>query len=283
MGREIRRVPVDFNWPLNKVWEGFQNPNPGADRCIACDATGYNPATREIADLFYDSDGDWRYDYGKDPDGKPADRPPWRVIGNCRRWCHSITQDEVQALVDGGRLWDFTRTPRNEEQREIVRQKIAGGGNSWLPFDNGYIPTADEVNKAHMTGFGHDAINRWILIEARAKRLGVYGSCEVCDGTGTVWPSEERKANYEAWKPYDPPSGDGWQMWQTVSEGSPVSPVFATAGGLEDRLVADGYSPEAAKAFCRSGWVPSMVMSGGEFYTNIEAAILQAKGEDNAD
>ena len=27
MGRELRRVPLDFNWPLNKVWEGFCNPH----------------------------------------------------------------------------------------------------------------------------------------------------------------------------------------------------------------------------------------------------------------
>ena len=26
MGREVKRVALDFNWPLHKVWEGFQNP-----------------------------------------------------------------------------------------------------------------------------------------------------------------------------------------------------------------------------------------------------------------
>ncbi len=26
MGREIRRVPIDFDWPLEKVWPGFVNP-----------------------------------------------------------------------------------------------------------------------------------------------------------------------------------------------------------------------------------------------------------------
>lgn len=23
MGREVRRVPVDFDWPINKVWKGY--------------------------------------------------------------------------------------------------------------------------------------------------------------------------------------------------------------------------------------------------------------------
>ena len=27
---------------------------------------------------------------------------------------------------------------------------------------------------------------------------------------------------------FDPPSGDGYQLWETTSEGSPISPVFET-------------------------------------------------------
>ena len=26
MGREIKRVPLDFDWPLDKPWKGFVNP-----------------------------------------------------------------------------------------------------------------------------------------------------------------------------------------------------------------------------------------------------------------
>ena len=28
---------------------------------------------------------------------------------------------------------------------------------------------------------GHDAINRWICVKARAKHLGIYGHCEHCE------------------------------------------------------------------------------------------------------
>lgn len=31
---------------------------------------------------------------------------------------------------------------------------------------------------------------------------------------------------------YDPPAGDGWQMWENTTEGSPLSPVFASSGEL---------------------------------------------------
>jgi hypothetical protein len=40
--------------------------------------------------------------------------------------------------------------------------------------------------------------------------------CHCCEGEGKVWPKVEI------------PAGDGWQMWETCSEGSPISPVFTT-------------------------------------------------------
>lgn len=69
----------------------------------------------------------------------------------------------------------------------------------------------------------------------------------------------------------DPPAGDGWQLWETVSEGSPISPVFPTPEGLIDFMSqppldpypwARGYSRKAAEAFVRgSGWAPSAVFA----------------------
>ena len=35
MGRELKRVPLDFDWPLNKPWEGFVNPHYTAVECSA--------------------------------------------------------------------------------------------------------------------------------------------------------------------------------------------------------------------------------------------------------
>jgi hypothetical protein len=180
--------------------------------------------------------GRWAYEYNVAPDGSPASRPPWRIVGDCRKWCDNITQDEVQALIDAGRLWDFTRVPLNEQQMEDVKKKVAMGSNNWLPYDNGRIPTADEVNAfQHQGGFGgHDCINRHILIEARAKRLGVWGKCEVCRGKGERKQPRKQKKAYKKWQEYEPPTGKGFQLWETVSEGSPISPVFASAEELAE-------------------------------------------------
>jgi len=233
--RTLKHVPLDFQWPIDKVWEGYINPYPPQE-CSACEGSGYNPETKQIADDFYNFN-----DTG-------------------REWCNDITQDEVQALVDKGRLMDFTHVPLNDEQREVVRKKMADGGNSWLPYNNGRIPTADEVNEWNRKPglHGHDAINRWILIEARAKRLGVYGKCSHCDGEGVIFKSEEHRKLYEEWEEHEPPTGEGYQLWETCSEGSPVSPVFANAEELAD-WCAENATIFASEKTSRENWLQMFV------------------------
>ncbi len=62
----------------------------------------------------------------------------------------------------------------------------------------------------------------------------INSECSTCLGEGGLWPTQAHKYLYEAWKKIEPPSGDGWQLWETTTEGSPVSPVFESA----DRLAA---------------------------------------------
>lgn len=121
---------------------------------------------------------------------------------------------------------DFTRIPITEEQRDIVKKKVAEGGNSWLPFDNGYIPTPEEVNEWNLKGMGHDSINAWRCIEARLKREKKPYKCIHCKGTGENWQHPKAKRLHKRWKPFDPPAGDGFQLWGTTGEGEPMTPVF---------------------------------------------------------
>ncbi|HLP86651.1 MAG TPA: hypothetical protein VK153_02130 [Candidatus Paceibacterota bacterium] len=201
--RTLKRVPLNFNAPLNKVWKGYLNPFPGPRECNHCKGSGYNNATRKIADDYY---------------GHYSQRS--------RRWCDNITQDEVQALVDAGRLWDFTRVPLNEKQLKDVLP------NGWLPYDNGKIPTAEEVNAWSVKGIGHDTFNKSILIETRAKRLHVFGYCPHCKGKGETKLPRKMKKRYQNWRKHDPPQGEGFQLWSTTTGGSPFSPVFENAEQL---------------------------------------------------
>ena len=211
MGRELKRVPLDFAWPLGKRWSGYINPCPPR-QCRKCDGSGYNETTKHLSD-------DW-YNFSNH-NGQEG-------------WQYHLEQDEVDALLNRGRLMDFTHEPRNLWQAWVVDQKLVSGRNSWLPFPNGYHPTAKEVNAWARQGFGHDALNRSICVETRAKRLGVWGLCDHCNGEGEWFVNEQHERHYEEWEKTEPPEGPGFQLWETTSEGSPISPVFDSIDRLCD-------------------------------------------------
>jgi hypothetical protein len=263
--RILKRVALDFKWPLDKVWKGYIDHTPCPRTCKACDGTGLNPATLKIHRDYHDNEGfgsRWTYVYGVSSKNTPAARPPWLIEGDCRSWCHKITQDEVEALVEEGRLIEFTHEWISGKgwQPKVWNTKgfwcpkchdvlpqlsfhhysaTCTGCNAEMELLEGndirlQIPLAKEVNAWSQEGMGHDCINQGILVEARAKRLGVYGPCPRCKGKGELKLPRKPKKRHKKWKAYEPPSGIGYQLWETCSDGSPVSPVFATAEELAD-------------------------------------------------
>lgn len=83
---------------------------------------------------------------------------------------------------------------------------------------------------------GHDALDTFqaadALIKAAALDPEVWGICQTCQGEGSIERYPGQREESERWEPTEPPEGEGWQLWETVSEGSPVSPVFASAEDL---------------------------------------------------
>lgn len=273
MGREIKRVPLDFKWPMDKTWEGFLNPDPPL-KCPRCKGSGSSQEYIRLTNEWYwgNPEGYW------DPDTKDDTATQ-----------HQLTQEEVNLLVDNHRLWDFAAT---------------WTGKRWEPIlnDDGsqYYPTAEEVNEASRTSpMVHDSLNQWIVCKHRAEKAGFPLQCDVCeDGTGQQFRDEAHQTHCEEWKETQPPEGDGWQVWETVSEGSPVTPVFATADELIEYLVEGGdYSEhqkppeereppsrEAVEKFVKgSGWVPSGAKVNGKWLKNIEVAKTQVPLEEPMD
>ena len=236
MGREIKRVPADFSWPLNEPYKGFVNPfYKFQKKCPFCEGSGYNPETDKLAKTWYSE-----------------------------HWNHDITQDEVEVLIKHDRLMDFTHTWTPE--------------TGWKEKNPPYLPTAAEVNEWSRHGFGHDSLNHHICVETRGKRLGVYGLCESCKGDGNIWLSPEYQEKADKWERTEPPEGDWWQVWETVSEGSPISPPFATPEELARHMATtrwgadQGTSYEQWLKFIKGpGWAPSMVISGGVIRSGVEA------------
>lgn len=263
MGREVKRVAMDFDWSLRQTWVGYLNPHyQHRPKCADCNGSGLNPATRQLDEDWYDLNGiGIRWGYTRDAQGRAID-----TVGTTRRWCDKLTQDEVDALVEAGRLREW-------------RGRDDGG---WVTAPR----TAEEVNAANGPGghafhdLYHDAINQWIAVKARAMRLGVYGQCETCRGKGAVWESRAWRHLAKKWRRTEPPKGEGWQMWETTSEGSPISPVCESPEALARWLVdnngsafgSQGASYEEWLAMIQgTGWAPSAVAMDGELLSGVAA------------
>lgn len=289
MGREIRRVPLDFDWPQNKVWEGFLMPDRlDGEKCPDC-KSGYSPQAQNLYDLWYGylpfdpaSTGStpWRHDsppvrafaernVGNSPDfygsGEAAIVREGQRLANLfnEQWSHHLSQNDVDALIAADRLWDLTC--------KVVP------GKGWQTIEPPVHPTAEQVNAWSIGGFGHDAINASVVVRARCEREGVERICPTYNGHSTIERYEGQRAEAEAWEPTDPPEGDGWQLWETVTEGSPISPVFATADELaawmSDPARGDRWVPqETAAKFIADGWAPTGISTpAGGFVSGVEA------------
>lgn len=261
MGRELKRVPIDFKWSIGQLWKGYINPYRSME-CKSCERTGLNPATKKLNDDWYafDKDDDWVY-----PEGTKGRR--W----NNAAWSNHITDIEVKALVTGGRLNDLMdkwyRYDEDKSKWFYLNEEQDKPRNEWqwVECAEPKMPTAEQVNewnrKGH--GHGHDAINRWICVNTRAKHLGVYGHCEYCE-EGEIWQSEEIKKLSAEWQRFDPPTGDGFQLWSTTTEGHPMSPVFKTLNELCDYLEKEKVSVFGSSTWTKEEWYKSL--SGGNVY-----------------
>ncbi|TYP82035.1 hypothetical protein [Blastococcus xanthinilyticus] len=299
MSRDIRRVPVDFDWPLNKVWDGFLLPDElRLPPCPACEGMGWSPEAKLLQNRWYGKAPFRPEDRGSEPltvetpgvrafaernvahatwfygEGEAAIvREAHRLSSMWnQQWCHHLNQADVDALVAAGRLMDFTHTWSRED--------------GWQPKDPPHVPTAAEVNAWSLSGLGHDSINQSVVVHAELERQGLSDLCPNCNGAGEVGTDEQR-ATYEAWEPTAPPTGEGWQLWESVSEGSPISPVFGDREALIGWLTTD-YSwgaqrtpltREQAEAFVGLGHSigSGVIASDGRHFSG-EAAVAELRG-----
>lgn len=192
MGRDLKRVPLDFKWPMGMVWKGYVNPYRSV-QCKACEGSGYSEKAMEYKNNWY---GLERYNW---------------ILNPYRRGCryfpdahkYNLTQLEVDALVKEGRISELCK--------------------------DGHHPTPEDVREFQLRDFmGLDHISMHICLCATAEAEGWDTDCPFCGGTGEYWFSEEIRELHDNWQEEDPPVGEGFQLWSNTGEGCPVSPVFAS-------------------------------------------------------
>ena len=180
MGRKVRRVALDFDWPMSKRWDGYVNPH-------------------------------------------------WRECPEKCKGGYSVEYRALEPLL--GRLC--------ASQDPVVDKILAK-----LTSDRG-------------SPFGYSTYD---VASTILQLIGESTTCPTCRGSG-IHP--EAQAAHDAWTETDPPAGPGWQLWETTSEGSPISPVFGTPEALA-RWCADtraswfGYS-----SLDYDNWLAFVQRSGG--------------------
>lgn len=315
MGVEIKRVPLDLEFTIGEVWPGYINPHAHLERkCEHCDGSGYSPVALELKNKWYgfvDFDpaevGSSPYEYYHPAIVQKAKRnlinhqarlkerseeivadlvlpetddlsqeelknlltKYWGLRQECRRlanvfntaWTYHINQQNVDDLLEDGRLMCFTH--------KFVE------GEGWVKDDTRPKPTAAQVNEWCILTIGHDCINFSTIVKAECKRRGVSHICSNCEGNGTAYETPEARNLCENWEPVQPPSGDGWQLWESVSEGSPISPVFETKEGLAAWLsMRDIFSYKHNYATWMrfiddGGYAPSGIVENGKFKSGV--------------
>lgn len=228
MGREVKRVPLNFDWPVNKTWEGYLNPN--YVECTACKGSGETMAMKRLGDLV----------------GLLMLSGSDSAEQKCHPYFHETPLYNSRGKTCGPDMAELTGA-------------LAGRQPRWP--------------------FGHDCVDRWSATRKIINAAGLpesWGRCPDCDGEGIP---RDKIEIYESWQKSEPPEGEGWQVWETVSEGSPISPVFATPEELaahmaQTRWGADqGTSYETwLKFIVGPGWAISGVMDSKGFRTGVKFA-----------
>ena len=198
--RELKRVPLEFDWPLHKVWDGYLNPY--YKECPKCE-NGFS----KVAERINKGLNNIVYGVGEE-----------------------ITKEEIKLL-------NFLCDTDYE----------TGGSFNWC-------------GSAHYKALLK--IGEWVGFKEG------WHTCEHCGGDAT---DPVYKVRYEDWEEEEPPTGEGFQLWESVSEGSPCSPVFKTVEEL-CRWLANNYTV-CRNYYTKDQWME--ILEGEKFGFEIHTGKLK--------
>jgi hypothetical protein len=223
MGRTLKRVPLDFAHPLKKAWPGYLNPHGG-------------PCPEDGKTCFggYTAAGKWLDAISRLLSLLASDAsiagPEHAAHRANRIYPHPYLQQWEQA--------PRTEVPRDvhaeirEHENQGVRMRMLGdylrrNPPQLLPLTSELYQLIVGLNRGEAIDWLSGSSAAWHIAESLRNAAGMpagWGVCQVCEGNAD---DPKKRAEAEAWKKEEPPAGDGFQLWETTSEGSPVSPVFA--------------------------------------------------------
>ena len=272
MSRTLKRVSIDFDWPLHETWEGYVNPYfrpcPEAERGLChhgeTSASAWVGAVASLIAML----------------GDEAVREP--MVPELRQRGQIFPHPYLEAFAfapraDLPRLFmERLHAEKDSVTRDrMLREEIAARPSRLLPLTEEMAEfVTGMIGRRPTPPFGNPEIDiyRKLLAIAGITRKSGWGTCKTCKGKGM---HPDAVLAYDAWEPTEPPEGPGWQLWETVTEGSPISPVFGDREGFIRHLVSLGNSQKAAEVFCKRGWAPSGMMVEGKMYEGIESCAIE--------
>jgi hypothetical protein len=323
MSREVRRIALDFKAPVGKVWDGYLNPYRDRAQkclCVAEGRHGLSPRAHELYERWW---GYSRFNPEMNGSTPICHKHPYIAMLAKRNLLHSaehflLSRDEVQAFFAAGvdpetatcdvsaeyvfealrltrhynSMWEYHL---NDSDIDILVKRPEALGNThhqdadgnWIENDPPVRPTVEELQLSMLSSFSNTRIE-YHLINGICEREGVRYLCDICEGAIEIWPSQADRKLHDEWERPKPPSGTGYQLWSTVTDGTPNSPVFETPEELADFLVGPD-SPERRginSDLSRGEWltfiigemqsVGSASTSASGFVGGVKAAILTA-------
>ena len=235
MGREIRRVPVGFDWPIEKVWWGFVMPSTlHSQECIYCDRKGYSKIALKLYNIWYG----YEHYFPSGPELKPFESTEEVIVEYAKKnvsktytgdtWIKKeFTENELKqeakrlATVFNGR-WMYHL---NQEEIDVMWDEYSKLKEIFKEKPDPFTYSRNVISTVFFNECPDEIIRHY------AKKQNFNHLCNFCNGKGCF---ENPGAKW--WTETPVPEGPAYQLWETVSEGSPVSPAFEKAEDLAQWL-----------------------------------------------
>lgn len=227
MGRQLKRVPLDFEWPLTQLWKGYINPfgGPCPEEGKTCfgGSTAAGKWLEALVRLFVLTAEE------------AANAPHAAVLASRgRTYPHPYLEEwrnaprtEIPSEVHK-KVWKDHPTDTAMRMRAVHMYTIQNPPKL-LPLTPELLDLVTGLAGKPLSGMGFDSGAAYHVQQTLLKAAGLdgvkWGVCQVCEGNADD-PSQREAA--DNWEKEEPPTGEGYQLWETTSEGSPTSPVFDT-------------------------------------------------------
>jgi hypothetical protein len=144
-----------------------------------------------------------------------------------------------------------------------------------------YIPLCDnDIQSAYQEW--QENLDKWLLgtHEEQVERRYDFYDYTPTYAAFVEWKGRSPDPERHRTRKWSMEEATAYQIYETVTEGTPVSPVFPDAAAMIAWLIQQGHSEQSAREFLHYGSVPSGAVVNGSFATDIDVLDLLSRGKE---